>query len=201
MTSPDPDLNSDARDYFTRHMRILEQCMSFYPMSEMQLKIDALRNAFSANIRKPFVLNPSFVHGSLASGVSTSPDDINNLQLMVHNSGSSRSASSGHGMLQHGQGIRGQTQNISYISHPQTNSLSVSLPTSSKVSLALGICPRPVHVQNVQRGDAPIQIMDGIRSSESSGPILGDIGEVEVAQGSLSVMMDAVTWDPSRIFE
>jgi hypothetical protein len=102
MTSPDPDLNSDAHDYFVRHMSILERCMSFYPMSEIQSKIDAFRDAFSADIRRPFVLNPSFVQGPLASGVSTSSDGTNNLQLMVHSSESSLSASSEHGMLQHG---------------------------------------------------------------------------------------------------
>jgi len=64
LTSPDPDLNQDAREYFTRHMRVLEKCTSSWPMPDMQQQIDALREAFSADIRKPFVLKPSFPYGS-----------------------------------------------------------------------------------------------------------------------------------------
>ncbi|CAL3972673.1 unnamed protein product [Diplocarpon coronariae] len=64
LTSPDPDLNVDAREYFTRHMRILEKCTSSWPMPDMQQQIDALREAFSADTRKPFVLKPTFPYGS-----------------------------------------------------------------------------------------------------------------------------------------
>lgn len=73
MTSPDPDLNSDARDYFTRHMRILEKTMGSWPMPEMVKQIDAVREAFSADLRKPFLLKPSFPYGSPAQGHSTPP--------------------------------------------------------------------------------------------------------------------------------
>ena len=71
LTSPDPDLNTDAREYFTRHMRILEKCASSWPMPDMQQQIDALREAFSADTRKPFVLKPSFPYGSPATSVTT----------------------------------------------------------------------------------------------------------------------------------
>ncbi|KAH8813191.1 hypothetical protein F5884DRAFT_671551 [Xylogone sp. PMI_703] len=64
ITSPDPDLNSDAREYFTRHMRILEKCSNSWPMPDMQQAIDSLRQAFSADIRKPFVLKSTFPYGS-----------------------------------------------------------------------------------------------------------------------------------------
>lgn len=77
LTSPDPDLNSDAREYFTRHMRILEKCSSSWPMPDMQHQIDALREAFSADIRKPFVLKPSFPYGSPGAPVNTSPPRSN----------------------------------------------------------------------------------------------------------------------------
>lgn len=73
LTSPDPDLNADARDYFTRHMRILEKTMGSWPMPEMVKQIDAVREAFSADLRKPFVLKPSFPYGSPAQGHSTPP--------------------------------------------------------------------------------------------------------------------------------
>ncbi|KAB8304169.1 hypothetical protein EYC80_003588 [Monilinia laxa] len=73
ITSPDPDLNSDAREFFTRHMRILEKCTSSWPMPDMQQQIESLRLAFSADIRKPFVLKPSFPYGSPAAPANTSP--------------------------------------------------------------------------------------------------------------------------------
>ncbi|KAL2184085.1 hypothetical protein L209DRAFT_693527 [Thermothelomyces heterothallicus CBS 203.75] len=73
ITSPDPDLNSEARDYFTRHMRILERCMSAWPMPDMQKQIDSVREAFSADIRKPFVLKPTFPYGSPHSATHPSP--------------------------------------------------------------------------------------------------------------------------------
>ncbi|KAH6853904.1 hypothetical protein B0I37DRAFT_388129 [Chaetomium sp. MPI-CAGE-AT-0009] len=73
VTSPDPDLNSQARDYFTRHMRILEKCMSAWPMPDMQKQIDSVREAFSADVRKPFVLKPTFPYGSPHSATHPSP--------------------------------------------------------------------------------------------------------------------------------
>ncbi|KAH0544197.1 hypothetical protein FGG08_001642 [Glutinoglossum americanum] len=61
----DRELNSDAQDYFTRHMRILERCASQWPMPDMRAQIDALREAFSADTSKPFTLRSSFPHPSL----------------------------------------------------------------------------------------------------------------------------------------
>lgn len=45
-------------------MRILERCTSAWPMPDMQQQIDALREAFSADVSKPFMLKPSFPYGS-----------------------------------------------------------------------------------------------------------------------------------------
>lgn len=73
ITSPDPDLNSDAREYFTRHMRILERVMAAWPMPDMQKQIDAVREAFSADTSKPFVLKQSFPYGSPRSSNHSSP--------------------------------------------------------------------------------------------------------------------------------
>jgi len=74
ITSPDPVFNSDAKDYFTRHMRILENCTSAWPMPEMQTQIDALREAFSADTSRPFELKASFPFGSpSSSGLQPSP--------------------------------------------------------------------------------------------------------------------------------
>ncbi len=64
ITSPDAELNLDAPDYFSRHMRILEQCISSWPMPHVKAQIDALREAFSADTGKPFVLKRSFPYSS-----------------------------------------------------------------------------------------------------------------------------------------
>ncbi|KAI9802183.1 MAG: hypothetical protein M1825_002903 [Sarcosagium campestre] len=77
ITSPDPDLNSDARDFFTRHMRILEQCTSAFPMPEMQAQIEPLREAFSADTSKPFVLKQSFPYSSPRSAAVRLPAATN----------------------------------------------------------------------------------------------------------------------------
>lgn len=59
-------------------MRILERCTSAWPMPDMQHQIDALREAFSADIRKPFVLKPSFPYGSPGAPVNQTPPRLNN---------------------------------------------------------------------------------------------------------------------------
>ncbi|KAM0605999.1 hypothetical protein ACHAP1_004281 [Verticillium nonalfalfae] len=77
ITSPDPDLNVDARDYFARHMRVLERVMSVWPMADLQKPVDAVREAFSADTRKPFVLKPSFPYGSPHSSNQSPSPHIN----------------------------------------------------------------------------------------------------------------------------
>ncbi|KAF3482040.1 putative C6 finger domain protein [Arthroderma uncinatum] len=72
ITSPDPEFNKDSRSYFTRHMRVLEQCSSSWPMTDLQSQLAALRLAFSADINKPFELKPTFPYGSPAAQ-STQP--------------------------------------------------------------------------------------------------------------------------------
>ncbi|KAI8624232.1 fungal-specific transcription factor domain-containing protein [Xylariaceae sp. FL1651] len=77
LTSPDPEINADSRDYFTRHMRILEKTMSSWPLPEMLKQIEAVREAFSADTRKPFVLKPSFPYGSPHPSTHSSPPRAN----------------------------------------------------------------------------------------------------------------------------
>ncbi|KAK4962225.1 hypothetical protein LTR66_012761 [Elasticomyces elasticus] len=59
LTSPDPCMSHGARDYFARGMRILEQCISAWPMPEMQAQVEALREAFSEDTNRPFELKHS----------------------------------------------------------------------------------------------------------------------------------------------
>lgn len=73
IVSPDTDMNSDAREFFTRHMRIMEQVMEVWNMPELQGQIDAVREAFSADTRKPFALKPSFPYGSPHQSNAASP--------------------------------------------------------------------------------------------------------------------------------
>ncbi|KAJ5783660.1 transcriptional regulator family: Fungal Specific TF [Penicillium psychrosexuale] len=73
ITSPDPEFNSDAREFFTRHMRILETCSTAWPMPEIQAQIDSLRLAFSADMHRSFELKPSFPYGSPSEPYHPSP--------------------------------------------------------------------------------------------------------------------------------
>lgn len=45
-------------------MRILEECIPHWPLPEVQAQVNSLREAFSADITKPFDLKPSFPLGS-----------------------------------------------------------------------------------------------------------------------------------------
>lgn len=54
-------------------MRILEQCVSSRAMPEMKAQIDALREAFSADISKPFELKPNFPYRSPSPSIRPSP--------------------------------------------------------------------------------------------------------------------------------
>ncbi|KAI0126893.1 hypothetical protein BJ170DRAFT_724536 [Xylariales sp. AK1849] len=110
LTSPDPDLNTDAREYFTRHMRILEKTMGSWPMPEMIKQIHAVREAFSADTRKPFVLKPSFPYGSPAQGHTTPPRTIGLRPPMLRTS---------------------STDQVSYTSHPITPPISAG-PVDNK---------------------------------------------------------------------
>lgn len=56
-----------------RHMRILETCTAVLPMPEMQQQVKNLRQAFSADITKPFDLKPSFPFGSPRDAPQSSP--------------------------------------------------------------------------------------------------------------------------------
>jgi hypothetical protein len=54
-------------------MRILEQVTPMWPLPEMQAQVNALREAFSADINKPFELKPTFPFGSPSPQSNSSP--------------------------------------------------------------------------------------------------------------------------------
>jgi hypothetical protein len=75
-------------------------------MPDMQHQIDALREAFSADTRKPFVLKPSFPYGSPGATVNTSPSRSN----IQYRQGSSHSSSMDQQNM--------PQQQVSYTNHP-----------------------------------------------------------------------------------
>lgn len=95
-----------------RHMRILETCAPSWPMPEMQQQVNSLRQAFSADISKPFELKPTFPFGSPQVAPQSSP---------LSNQGSSyrpRHPSHPSPLEQPGQ--------VNYHTHPITPPISAS---------------------------------------------------------------------------
>ena len=62
-------------------MRLLENCISSWPMPETEAQIDGLRKAFSADISKPFELRPSFPLGTPSDSYHPSPPGSSQPQL------------------------------------------------------------------------------------------------------------------------
>lgn len=96
-------------------MRILEKCSTSWPMPDMQQQIDALREAFSADIRKPFVLKPSFPYGSPGAPLNRTPPRVNN-----------------HYRQSIPQGVSQSHQVSNYISHPISPPISAGGITDAK---------------------------------------------------------------------
>jgi hypothetical protein len=92
-------------------MRILETCAPVWPMPEMQQQVDNLRQAFSADISKPFELKPTFPFGSPQVPTSSSP---------MSNEGSYRSR------LPSQQSPLDQPGQVHYHTHPITPPISAS---------------------------------------------------------------------------
>ncbi|OSS49817.1 hypothetical protein B5807_06060 [Epicoccum nigrum] len=111
ITCPDPDINRDARDFFVRHMRVLEACAPSWPMPEMQAQVNSLRQAFSADTTKPFELKATFPFGSPQVAPQSSP-------LTNQSSYRSRHPSHPSPLEQPGQ--------INYHAHPITPPISAS---------------------------------------------------------------------------
>ncbi|KAK0630161.1 hypothetical protein B0T17DRAFT_489636 [Bombardia bombarda] len=173
LTSPDPDLNSEAREYFTRHMRILEKCVGAWPMPDMQKQIDSVREAFSADTRKPFVLKPSFPYGSPQSTAHSSP-------LGPPYRGELSQARS----MDHRIDTQVQHSHVSYTSHPISPPISAG-PLDTKgdspdvQSLAMMASGHGTQAQTVQQtlplADAPAwnpsRIFDQWNTSFGTPPV------------------------------
>lgn len=84
ITSPDTELNTTAASFFTRHMRILERCADAWPMEEVRRQIDSLRQAFSADLSKPFELKENFPYGSPGRSGGTPSSDTSHPSDFSH---------------------------------------------------------------------------------------------------------------------
>lgn len=127
ITCPYPEFYTDARDYFTRHMRILEKCTTAWPLPEMQSHIDSLRVAFSADISKPFELKPTFPYGSPSESYQPSPP----LEMQYHLAPYNRHPSQEH------------QSHLAYATQPITPPISAGHgdPRNSPDISSLGLMP------------------------------------------------------------
>ncbi|KAL8417818.1 hypothetical protein RB594_001446 [Gaeumannomyces avenae] len=183
VTSPDLDLNSDAREYFTRHMRLLEKCMAAWPMPDMQRQVDAVREAFSADTRKPFVLKPSFPYGSPHSTSATPPRSVGSRtaggrQPMIDTRALGQLTQQLTPPRQQSQHQTHQhPPHVSYISHP------ISPPISAGPSDGTG---------DSSPAAQAAALMSGVPGSQA--PRMPP-------QQSLPLADAATAWNPSRLFD
>jgi len=133
--------------------------MSTWPMPDMQKQVDSIREAFSADTRKPFVLKPSFPYGSPQSSHSSPPP-------LSYRSELSHSAPMNQQM-----GSQVQHSHVSYTSHPISPPISAG-PLDGK-------------------GDSP----------ELQSLSMMAAGHGTQAPVQQTLLVDAPSWNPSRIFE
>ncbi|WZH41875.1 Cutinase transcription factor 1 alpha [Fusarium acuminatum] len=102
-------------------LQVLEKVMDAWSMPELDKQINALRDAFSADTRKPFVLKPSFPYGSPHPSTHSSPPRGSEpFRPNIHRTGSIDQHLDTHG-----------AQQVSYASHPITPPISAG-PMDSK---------------------------------------------------------------------
>lgn len=170
------EFSADSREYFTRHMRVLERCMHAWPMPEVQKQIDSIREAFSADTRKPFVLKASFPYGS--------PHAANRLSPARSHPGNYTHRPSVRGSIDHPQQQTIDTQGavqhsqVSYSGHPMTPPISagpVDLKSDSPAAQSLAMMSASSAAGHSSSSQAPTLM-----------PMTSDGGS---------------GWNPSRIFE
>ena len=164
-------------------MRILEQCTAAWPMPEMQAQIDALREAFSADTSKPFMLKPSFPYNSPAPGNSrTSPSSLTGLR---HHSS--------QGGLQH------HYRNGSHIAHVgELIGGSIYSNVSASPPLLAGFA----HPRRSSNVTANTDVDSHAMLARATGQQLSQHPQQTPLPDNMSMGPDdQLTWNPSRIFE
>lgn len=131
--------------------------MSSWPMPDMQKQVDSIREAFSADTRKPFVLKPSFPYGSPQS---------------THSS-------------------------------PPAASYRSDLPQPAAMNQRLGTQVQHSHV-SYSHPISPVSV--GPLDNKSDSPDLQSLAMMSSGHGTQApthqgLMVDASSWNPSRIFE
>lgn len=111
-------------------MLLLENCTSAWPMPEMQSQIDALREAFSADINKPFRLRHNFPHGSPRAPLKHSQ---------------SEPAETKYPPTLGRQTSHEQSARIRYGTQPLTPPISAGLEDTNSGSMNLGMLPNSHH--------------------------------------------------------
>lgn len=120
----------------------METVMEAWPMPDLQRQVDAIREAFSADIRRPFVLKPSFPYGSPHMSSPSSSPRTN----FAYQGGSVRGTSS----MNH---LDPSNEHVSYITHPITPPVSLGPMDSRSDSPAvqsLGMMSRNGQAPNMQ---------------------------------------------------
>lgn len=138
--TPLEEFSRDSKDYLTRSMRILESCTSTWPVPDMQARIDALREAFSADTSRPFELKPSFPYGSPTSsaGLQPSPPPDDHLA---------------HRMLPRQESL-GQSHQLPYNAQPITPPVSAGFDASKGNALSSASMPM---MSSGQQQQLPLQ--------------------------------------------
>ncbi|KAL6859910.1 hypothetical protein ACO1O0_003934 [Amphichorda felina] len=127
----------DAAEFFTRHMRIMEKVMEVWAMPDLRQQVEAVREAFSADTRKRFVLKPSFPYGSPRPSNHSSPPQ---------GSHSYRSAADHTASMDQHLGPQ-TTQTVSYTGHP------ISPPVSTGAADSKGDSPAGQPIMMMSQGD------------------------------------------------
>lgn len=153
-------------------MRVLETVMSSWPMPEMQKQIDAVREAFSADVRKPFTLRPSFPYGSPATKASSASPPSLATGGGSYGSGLVRTASAEQQMAAAHNNSRVGAYGANPISPPASTGRS-----DVKVEISVG--------------QPPIVVMGAANASQ--GPSMHIPATLSLAETQ--------GWNPNRIFE
>lgn len=167
-------------------MRLLEKCMHGWAVPEMRKQIDSIREAFSADVRKPFILKASFPYGSPQTTSRLSP------------TGPPRSSHQGSSVyVTHRPSIRGSID-----PHHHTTIDTQGAVQHSQVSypgqhpITPPISAGPVDLKSDSPAAQSLAIMATSAAAQTSAT------QAPTLQPAMPMTTDGGSgWNPSRIFE
>lgn len=172
--------------------------MNAWPMPEMQRQIDSMREAFSADLRKPFELKPSFPYGSPSPTTShASPPR----QQLPGSAVTPPSAASLRQDVMRAQSVDQMIQHQHQQRHQQRQYHQQLGPALSRGHPSTGYIGNPISPP-ISVGTSDIKTLE----SPLSGASLGLMSAAPDAQGQHAmannmVLGGASGWNPSRLFE